>query len=128
MGDWILFDNTGLKGQTAAWARNNIDGTLPPNLARYNTSDHNIARYLPECHQVIYAVGFERRKNIVIGDYDQAGYNPHVGIIGPGLFGLGIAYPQVKPDPFGSVETQVGLWKFMTYLNAVLPAWLKYHT
>ena len=128
MGNWILFDNTGLKGQTAAWARDNIDGTLPPNLVRFNTSEHNIARYLPECHQVIYAVGFEQRKNIVIGDYDQAGYHPHVGIIGPGLFGFGIAYPQVKPDPFGSVETQVGLWKFMTYLNAVLPTWLKYHT
>lgn len=128
MGDWILFDNTGLKGQTATWARENIDGTLPPNLLRVNTSEANIARFLPECHQVIYAVGFERRKNIVIGDYEQAGYNPHVGIIGPGLFGFGIAYPQVKPDPFGSVETQVGLWKFMCYLNTVLPAWFKYHT
>ncbi|MDP1601875.1 MAG: FAD-dependent oxidoreductase [Legionella sp.] len=127
MGDWILFDNTGLKGQTAAWARDNIDGTIPPNLARYNTSEQNIARYLPECNKVIYAVGFERRNNIVIGDYDHANYNPHVGIIGPGLFGLGIAYPEIKSDPFGSVESQVGLWKFMVYLNKVLPTWLKYH-
>lgn len=128
MGDWILFDNTGLKGQTADWARENIDGVLPKNLARYNTTEPNIARYLPECDKVIYAVGFEKRNNIVIGDYEDTKYNPHVGIIGPGLFGFGIAYPELKADPFGSVETQVGLWKFMTYLNRVLPVWFKYHT
>jgi hypothetical protein len=126
MGDWILFDNTGLKGQTAAWARDNIDGILPSNLVRYNTSEHNIARFLPECHQVIYAVGFERRNTISIGDYEHANYNPHVGIIGPGLFGLGIGYPEVKSDPFGTIESQVGLWKFMVYLNKVLPTWFKY--
>lgn len=128
MGDWILFDNTGLKGQTAAWARENIDGILPANLVRYNTSEHNIARFLPECDKVVYAVGFERRNNIVIGDYEHARYNPYVGIIGPGLFGLGIAYPELKADPFGSVESQVGLWKFMVYLDKVMPAWFKYHT
>ena len=128
MGDWILFDNTGLKGQTAAWARENIDGVLPTNLVRYNTSQPNISRYLPECNKVIYAVGFEKRQNIVIGDYEDSKHNPHVGIIGPGLFGFGIAYPEVKTDPFGSVESQVGLWKFMVYLNKVMPVWFKYHT
>ncbi|MCL9683709.1 FAD-dependent oxidoreductase [Legionella maioricensis] len=128
MGDWILFDNTGLKGETAAWARENIDGVLPANLVRYNTSQPNISRYLPECNKVIYAVGFEKRQNIVIGDYEDTKHNSHVGIIGPGLFGLGIAYPEVKTDPFGSVESQVGLWKFMVYLNKVMPVWFKYHT
>lgn len=128
MNDWILFDNTGLKGQTAAWARDNIDGTLPANLVRYNTTEPNISRYLPECDKVIYAVGFEKRKNIVIGNYEGAEHNPHVGIIGPGLFGLGIAYPELKADPFGSVESQVGLWKFMVYLNRVMPVWFKYPT
>ena len=128
LDDWILFDNTGLKGQTAAWARENIDGVLPENLVRYNTSEPNIARYLPECERVIYAVGFEKRKNIIIGDYEDTRHNPHVGIIGPGLFGFGIAYPENKTDPFGNVESQVGLWKFMVYLNKVMPVWFKYPT
>lgn len=128
MGDWILFDNTGLKGQTATWARQNIDGVLPPNLVRYNTSEPNIARFLPECDKVIYAVGFEKRKNIVIGDYEDTQHNPHVGIIGPGLFGLGIAYPEMKADPYGSIESQVGLWKFMVYLDKVISTWFKYPT
>jgi len=126
MGDWILFDNTGLKGQTATWARDNIDGRLPDNLLRFNTSEHHIARYLPECDKVIYAVGFQRRNTLIIGDYEQAEYNPHVGIIGPGLFGFGIAYPELKTDPSGNEESQVGLWKFMVYLNRVLPIWFRY--
>lgn len=126
MGNWILFDNTGLKGQTAEWAREYIDGVMPANLERYIVSEQHIARYLPQCDQVIYAVGFEKRNNLLIGDYEQAQYNPHVGIIGPGLFGLGIAFPEKKSDPFGTVEAQVGLWKFMVYLNRVMPVWLKY--
>jgi hypothetical protein len=128
MGDWILFDNTGLKGQTADWAREHIDGVLPKNLVRYNTSEPNIARFLPECDEVIYAVGFQKRKNIIIGDYEDIHHNPHVGIIGPGLFGFGIAYPEQKTDLVGNVEDQVGLWKFMVYLNKVMPIWFKYPT
>ncbi len=127
MGDWILFDNTGLKGTTAQWAREHIDGVLPPNLVRYNNSEQNIARFLPECDKAIYAVGFKRRETVTIEGYEHKHYNPHVGIIGPGLFGLGIAYPEIKPDLFGSVESRVGLWKFMVYLNNVLPVWFKYH-
>ncbi|MGC1181578.1 FAD-dependent oxidoreductase [Legionella sp.] len=128
LDDWILFDNTGLKGKTAAWARENIDGTLPATLVRYNTSEPNIACFLPECDQVIYAVGFEKRKNIVIGDYEDLRHNPHVGIIGPGLFGFGIAYPEIKTDSVDNVESQVGLWKFMVYLNKVMPIWFNYST
>jgi hypothetical protein len=128
MGDWILFDNTGLKGQTATWAREYIDGTLPPNLVRFPSNNKNIDQYLPECDKAIYAIGFKPRNTITIGDYEQNQYNPHVGIIGPGLFGLGVGFPELKTDPFGSQESQVGLWKFMVYLNKVLPLWFKYHT
>jgi cation diffusion facilitator CzcD-associated flavoprotein CzcO len=126
--DWILFDNTGLKGQTAEWARQYIDGQWPENLIRHTSNDVNIAQYLPKCDKAIYAVGFQQRNSIIIGDYEHMHYNPHVGIIGPGLFGIGIAYPEKKLDPLGSMETQVGLWKFMTYLNKILPIWFKYTT
>ncbi|WP_133126979.1 FAD-dependent oxidoreductase [Legionella nagasakiensis] len=126
MNDWILFDNTGLKGQTARWARQYIDGVHPHNLVRYTATEANITRFLPECSKAIYAVGFKRRKNMVINDCEQVDYNPHVGIIAPGLFGLGIAFPELKLDPLGNEEYQVGLWKFMTYLNKIMPIWLQY--
>lgn len=126
MGDWILFDNTGLKGHSATWARAHIDGTLPMNLIRYNSTNENLSNHLPSCDKAIYAVGFKRRNSVVIDGYTQVDYNPTVGIIAPGLFGLGIAYPELKSDPFGNKEYQVGLWKFMVYLNKVLPIWLRY--
>lgn len=125
--DWILFDNTGLKGHAAAWAREHIDGILPHNVVRYSAGEANIARYMPECTKAIYAVGFQRRDNILINNQRFQPYNPHLGILGPGLFGLGIAYPELKSDPFGNEEYQVGLWKFMVYLNKIMPLWFKYH-
>jgi hypothetical protein len=127
-GDGMLFDNTGLKGDAAAWAKEHIDGVLPPNLSRYINNDENLAHHLPSCDKAIYAIGFQRREHIQLGGYEHKHYNPHVGIIGPGLFGLGIAYPEKKTDDFGQVEYQVGLWKFMTYLNKILPIWLQYST
>ncbi|STX28085.1 pyridine nucleotide-disulphide oxidoreductase [Legionella beliardensis] len=126
MGDWTLFDNTGLKGDTATWVRDHIDGTLPKNLIRVNLLEQDIHQPLALCDQVIYAVGFERRNSITIENFKHMSYDTHTGIIAPGLFGLGIAYPELKADPFGIVESQVGLWKFMRYLNEVMPVWLKY--
>ncbi|GGI92518.1 pyridine nucleotide-disulfide oxidoreductase [Legionella impletisoli] len=125
LGDWILFDDTGLKGTTGSWARENIDGTLPPNLTRYYSSSQHIAQFLPECDKVIYAVGFQKRA-MRIHDYEGLDYNPHNGIIAPGLFGLGIAYPEAHYDKFGTLEYRVGLFKFIDYLNRIMPLWLNY--
>lgn len=128
MGDCTLFDNTGLKGQTALWAREYIDGIWPSNLIRYQSNEANLANFLPECDEAIYAVGFTKRNTVAISGYNHDHYNPHVGIIGPGLFGFGIAYPEIKTDLYGCVEAQVGLWKFMGYLQKVLPVWFQYST
>lgn len=128
MDDWILFDNTGLKGQTAQWAKQYIDGVLPKQLERHVTNDKNTTRFLTECNKAIYAVGFKRRNNIVINNFEQLHYNPHVGILAPGLFGFGIGYPELHIDPLGNQEYQVGLWKFLIYLNKVMPIWLRYST
>ncbi len=125
MGDWTLFDNTGLKGTTADWARENILGKVPENLYRYQATKQNIGIYLDGCDRVIYAVGFHSRVIEVAG---MAGlkHNVHNGIIAPGLFGFGIAFPKQTIDPFGNLEESVGLWKFMMHINTVLPLWLRY--
>lgn len=127
MGDWILFDNTGLKGEAALWAREYIDGTLPDNLERVNVREGHVSTALCECDRVVYAVGFTRRKSLFINGYgDDVPHHPTTGILAPGLFGLGIAYPEEKRDPMGNLETQVGLWKFMTYLDRIMPIWHGY--
>jgi hypothetical protein len=125
LDDWILFDNTGLKGRAAEWARANIDGKLPPKLQRVHATAKNICDYLPQCNKAIYAIGFQKR-TIRIPELLTLEHNNCNGIIAPGLFGVGIAFPQVKADPYGFHEARVGLWKFMEDLNQVMPLWLHY--
>ncbi len=126
LNDWILFDDTGLKGPTAEWSRENLHGNLPDNLIRLHSNEENIEHYLPQCDKVIYAVGFNRRTLPVVDELAHMKYIEQTGIIAPGLFGLGIAFPEAKYNPFGMVEYRVGLWKFMDYLNRIMPVWLNY--
>ncbi|HEY5236271.1 MAG TPA: pyridine nucleotide-disulfide oxidoreductase, partial [Rhabdochlamydiaceae bacterium] len=53
-------------------------------------------------------------------------YDDKTGIIAPGLFGLGIAFPESRLGPLGHLDYRVGLWKFMDYLNSILPIWTEY--
>jgi hypothetical protein len=125
--DYILFNDTGLKGTTAEWARTHIDGEFPKNLQRVIGNEANIRVSLPLCNKVIYATGFQKRL-IPVEGMESLKYNDRNGIIAPGLFGLGIAFPEAKVDRFGTLEYRVGLWKFMDYLNNVMPVWLRYNT
>jgi cation diffusion facilitator CzcD-associated flavoprotein CzcO len=124
--DWILFDDDGLKGRAAAWARENIDGVLPDRLERCWVSSSDFDERLAACDRVVYTVGFERRKLPETKQYGELDYNPRNGIIAPGLFGVGIAFPEYGPDPYGYGQYRVGLKKFMDYLHSVLPLWLRY--
>ncbi|MHB1946524.1 MAG: FAD-dependent oxidoreductase [Gammaproteobacteria bacterium] len=126
LDDWILFDDIGLKGSAAEWAHQNLDGEMPTKLTRFYSNQENIDRHLPQCTKVVYAVGFERRTLPVIDDMPHLDYMEQSGIIAPGLFGLGVAFPEGKYDRLGTLEYRVGLWKFMDYLHRVMPIWLKY--
>ncbi len=126
LNDWILFDDSGLKGFAANWAKKHLDGEPPKNFQRCRIDDTTFEESFALCNKIIYAVGFETRKTPVIEPYLECGYQKTTGIIAPGIFGLGIAYPQTKYDPLGNLEYRVGLWKFMDYLNTVLPMWLIY--
>lgn len=126
LDDWILFDDTGLKGRAAHWARENIDGTHPDRLERCWVSGPDFEARLAACDRVVYTVGFERRTLPAVKPWGQLEYNATNGIIAPGLFGLGIAFPEYRTDPLGDGQYRVGLQKFMDYLNRVLPLWMRY--
>jgi cation diffusion facilitator CzcD-associated flavoprotein CzcO len=126
LDDWILFDDTGLKGQAAVWARENIDGAFPERLERCWVSSPEFEEKLAECDRVVYTVGFERRKLPATPQWGQLEYNQQNGILAPGLFGLGIAFPEYAEDPYGFGQYRVGLQKFTDYLDSVLPLWLLY--
>lgn len=126
--DWILFDDTGLKGQAARWARENIDGTYPPRLDRCSVNSREFGERLRECSHVVYTVGFERRQLPVTPQWGPLNYDASNGILAPGLFGIGIAFPEYRFNPLGSGEYRVGLYKFIEMLDGVLPLWLRYST
>lgn len=123
--DWILFDDTGLKGSAAQWAREHLHGKMPNRLIRKNSDLESTKELLSQCTKAIYSIGFSRR-SITVNGLLSLNYNEQNGIIAPGLFGLGMAFPEAAVDRYGTLEYRVGLWKFMDYLNRVLPLWLQY--
>jgi hypothetical protein len=125
---WTLFDDSGLKGEAACWARENIDGLRPDRLERYSVRCPEFQELLQMCDHVVHTIGFERRPLPVTPQWGPLEYNVTNGILAPGLFGIGIAFPEYKTDPRGYGEYRVGLHKFMEHLNAALPIWLSYST
>ncbi|CPU37858.1 NAD(P)/FAD-dependent oxidoreductase [Mycobacteroides abscessus] len=126
MGEWTLFDDTGLKGEAARWARENIDGVLPDRLQRCLVDSPEFPELLESCDYAVYTVGFSPRPIPAAPQWGQLECNAANGIIAPGLFGVGIAFPEYRIDPTGFGEYRVGLQKFMDRLNKTLPLWLKY--
>jgi len=125
MDGWILYDDTGLKGETAEWVRHNLSKRTHPKVERYIANDSNIENYLCLCNKVIYAIGFTQHLPLA-ANIDFRQYDTTNGIIAPGLFGAGIGFPKKFIDPNGNVELSVGLFKFMRDLKIMLPIWLRY--
>ncbi|MCI5052673.1 MAG: pyridine nucleotide-disulfide oxidoreductase [Simkaniaceae bacterium] len=123
---YALFEGSGLKGEIAHWARENIDGKWPERLRRIYAPDEAAKEFEKRCTKMIYAIGFERRPLPVYRGFGPIPYHERSGIIAPGLFGLGSAFPEARADSAGHVEKSVGIWKFMDFLNRMLPVWLAY--
>lgn len=127
MQDCILYDNTGLKGIAAKWAKENLSNSHSCKIERYLSNNQNIDLFLNKCDKAIYAIGFDRHNDIKIAGLDNHhDYDNHTGIIAPGLFGFGIAYPELVTNKYGVTEHSVGLLKFANYINNVMQIWLKY--
>lgn len=125
MENYTLYDNTGLKGETAKWTRENISKRVHPHVERYVSDAKHIEQYLPTCNKAVYAIGFNQRTP-EIENFNPKVYDTSCGIIAPGLFGTGIAFPKKVTDPNGNQELNVGLWKFMNDIKTMLPIWINY--
>ncbi len=123
--DHVIYDNTGLKGSAAQWAKENLQGQSIKNLTRHCLVDDSAEEALQFCDHVVYATGFTTR-HLASQDLDCRKYDARTGIIAPGLFGLGVAYPELFTDRYGISESSVGLFKFSNYLTRVLPLWMQY--
>ena len=153
MDGWILRDNTGLKGEAAKFAEQNLE---PEALARsdvgryitrvdYEKGDEEgtFEETLPGCNFYVQAIGYNadplptlktsRGKEITpYFDHQKGSFNyvreSDDGTIGdlvkvPGMYGAGIAWPERVVDPHGNVEMAVGFKKFMKFVRRVSPSW-----
>jgi hypothetical protein len=140
---WIFRDNTGLKGDVAAWAKENLEEDVLPSsdvskyLEKVSTTrekeQEDFKKHLPACTHVVQAIGFKRNEVPVLkkGEKDlQTEFDPLTGGFTDkegeevrGLYGAGIAWPNRVTDPEGNVEYAVGLAKFMNFLKEVVPKW-----
>jgi hypothetical protein len=144
LDEGIVFDSTGLKGSTAEWAREVMEGedcdtSILQQIDTNQDEGGMYERYLPGCSHIIYAIGYTRNNlpRIFIGEeqVDEEGleYDMHTsgfrrkkqgkGNV-KGLFGCGIAFPEEIEDPEGHVEAAVGLAKFFNFAERVKGDWV----
>lgn len=108
IGNKIKYDNTGLKGIAADWAKSYVETESLANLSRVHIDAADMPLLLGQSTKQVYATGFQRRKNIITNtNLNQ--YDVNTGCIAPHLYGTGIAYPLLCKDSFGIEEYRVGL-------------------
>lgn len=115
---------SGLKAATARWAQDVLLKHPPANLIRLYNSCDALKAWLPICTKIIYAVGFERNELPTIANAPYIDFDDRNGIIGPRLFGIGIAFPEKYEDENGKTQSAIGLISFLEYAQAILPTWM----
>ncbi|KAK1758184.1 pyridine nucleotide-disulfide oxidoreductase-domain-containing protein [Echria macrotheca] len=140
---WILYDNTGLKGTAAVFARTELDGNklLTSEAGKIITRIDCSGGLEKEaatirsrglgCQYIIPAIGFTPRpipgfasNNKPLFNHRTGAFEDHAGGLIKGLYGAGIAFPEQVTDPAGHTEYAVGFWKFMRFLRRVVPEWV----
>lgn len=124
MGSWTLYDNSGLRGVTARWAKEVLEKNPPFNLIRLFNDEENRKKSLKEATKIIYAIGFEKNELPNLKENPKYNYDETSGIIAPRLFGIGIAFPDKTVDPLGNVEHNISLNSFIFYAQRIVPHWL----
>lgn len=112
-----------LFGMTAEWAKTVLATNPPAQLIRMRNTPEALKAWLPVCTKIIYAVGYDRNDLPTISNA-QINFDDKNGIIGPRLFGIGIAFPEKIQESDGSVFSRIGLISFMEYAQHILPSWI----
>lgn len=132
---WILYDNTGLKGVAADWARETFaEDRKVSGVQRHRVEGEACYRadHVTQCDSVVYATGFARNTLPLlsvegVATSGKQEYDEESGALlcVPQAYGFGIAFPQRVTDREGNVESAVGLWKFMAYAQGRIEQWLQ---
>lgn len=144
--DWILYDNTGLKGIAADWGKEELEHPDPRRITRVKLSAEGETRCMDDvfkdCTHLVAAVGYVQNQMPSFGGLSSQAdttsaspqFDPITGKFTneianrrpiSGLYGVGIAWPERTTDRVGNVESAVGWFKFMKFLKRVGPEWAK---
>lgn len=138
--EYTQFDNTGLKGDVAKFTKqvlddiNSTNGPYANKLMRYISEDREelsklLLEKLDDCNHAVAAIGYEPSHTLLINNRPITDFKHNnkttqfEGI--NGLFGIGIAFPQVVKSISGEEEAAVGVEKFWntTSNQMVLDTW-----
>ncbi len=125
-GEYQVHPSSGLKGVAAAWAYHVLEQDPPHNLIRAYNDEAARQYYLPQCTKIIYAAGYERNPLPTLTGAACISYDANTGIIAPGMFGIGIAFPEKQMDSVGNQEYLVGVNSFLSYAQRMVPYWMTY--
>jgi len=134
-GDWIKFDGTGLKGTVHDFAKRVEAGAVPHcRLVVGAPSDDGAAGSkalvdaMAGCGAAVFCTGFVTDTGAVQVTYEGAAAGAVDLVTGrlggaPGVWGGGIAYPEVYADPEGHSEGRVGFVNsFVARVDGIMAA------
>lgn len=99
---------------------------LSNRVEAYPITNSNLLTYIPQCNKAIYAIGFERRPIFITGLPNDFTYDSKTGQIAPGVYGLGMAFPEIMPYMMGRIAYKVtAIWPVIKHLKKISPLWLQ---
>lgn len=115
---WIKYDGTGLKGQCAEFVRNELS-SLKPRIWYHHLADTEdlVDRLLADGVQAVaFTWGFEKQATLDVtwrGDHlnvfdGSRTHDSRTGRLAPGLYGVGLGFPEYWTDRDGFTEPRVG--------------------
>ena len=145
-GQWTKHDGSGLKGPVAHWCKQHFNGEdysseTPLEVLRIPTptSEQFWQTVQPfELDAVVFATGFEPNSALPIAatlngkpmdlwdEYrrvfeSRKASDRAASVLAPGLYGVGIAFPEKWTDPNGMVEKRVGFGlNFANHVEALI--------
>lgn len=128
LGGTGCHDSEGLKQESAAIAAAIVRGEWTEggvSLVPLEDSEA-VAKALEEADYVVYSVGFQARVPSMVGlggeTVDVTKYNVGTGLIAPGAWGFGMAFPAMYKKPQGGIAPDVGLPGFVGHILHCMPS------
>lgn len=113
----------GLEGITARWTKDVLEKNLAKNIIREHYTEKKFETYAQNVDKIIYAFGYEKNSIIVNGS-NLADYDEKTGIIKNGLYGIGIAFPELYSTQENRVVPLIGVNSFMERAQKLIPEWI----